>query len=305
MSDFTLTSPLGWDGADGTSRRPSGYPRTARRLPVLDEPPVGERAPLPIEPRHLCTTGYVPPVFRPVVEAALAGEEIGPIIQSILHFHGLVSFSYGISLAASRTHSSRRYLYTTTSATWIQRYAQNNYIEIDPRLESVTRHPQPTFWDQAQYRGRSPRVDAFLDDATAHDVGSGVVMGIRDVNTSSGMITFNASEPILSDYRRAALERVLGDLALFGNTFHDVFLTNALTGPVETAYGHGVVLSSRELEVLQLVIEGLRDKTLAERLEITPRTVQMHITSLREKLGATTREQAVARAIRLKLVAAA
>lgn len=305
MSDFTLTSPLGWDGSDGASRRTnSGYPRTARKLSILDEPPVGERAPLPIESRHLCTTNYVPPIFRPVVEAALAGEELGQVIQTILRFHGLTAFSYGISLAASRKHSSRRYLFTTLSPTWLQRYEANNYLEIDPRLESVTRHSQPTFWDETDYRGRSPRVDAFLDDARDYGVGSGIIMGVRDVHTSAGLIGFGASEPVLSDYRRAALERVLGDLALFGNTFHDIFMSNALAGP-EAGHGHGVVLSSRELEVLQLVIEGLRDKTLAERLEITPRTVQMHITSLREKLGATTREQAVARAIRLKLVAAA
>jgi DNA-binding NarL/FixJ family response regulator len=46
-------------------------------------------------------------------------------------------------------------------------------------------------------------------------------------------------------------------------------------------------LTPREREVLSLVAEGLSNKGVAERLFITPRTVEAHVTSTFLKLGLT------------------
>jgi predicted ATPase/DNA-binding CsgD family transcriptional regulator len=59
------------------------------------------------------------------------------------------------------------------------------------------------------------------------------------------------------------------------------------------ASGRGV-LSSRELEVLGLVAEGLSNREIAGRLFIAERTVRYHLTSIFGKLGADNRTQAVA-----------
>jgi predicted ATPase/DNA-binding CsgD family transcriptional regulator/transcriptional regulator with XRE-family HTH domain len=48
-------------------------------------------------------------------------------------------------------------------------------------------------------------------------------------------------------------------------------------------------LSPRELDVLRLVAEGLPDKEVAERLVISPRTVNAHLTSIYSKLGVNSR----------------
>ncbi len=53
-------------------------------------------------------------------------------------------------------------------------------------------------------------------------------------------------------------------------------------------------LSAREREVLRALAGGLTTKEIAGALGITERTVKFHITSLFNKLGATTRAQAVA-----------
>ena len=45
-------------------------------------------------------------------------------------------------------------------------------------------------------------------------------------------------------------------------------------------------LSSREREVLGLVVDGLDNRTLAQRLGISPRTVEVHKSRLMAKLGA-------------------
>ncbi len=53
-------------------------------------------------------------------------------------------------------------------------------------------------------------------------------------------------------------------------------------------------LSEREAEVLRLLAEGLSDKQIAARLAIAESTARYHVTSIRNKLGADTRAQAVA-----------
>jgi DNA-binding NarL/FixJ family response regulator len=51
-------------------------------------------------------------------------------------------------------------------------------------------------------------------------------------------------------------------------------------------------LSPRELEVLQLVGEGLSNKLIARRLEISEKTVKAHLTRVFAQLGVTDRTQA-------------
>ncbi len=46
-------------------------------------------------------------------------------------------------------------------------------------------------------------------------------------------------------------------------------------------------LSPREAEVLALMVEGLHNRQIAERLGISPRTVEVHKSRVMNKLGAS------------------
>jgi DNA-binding NarL/FixJ family response regulator len=54
----------------------------------------------------------------------------------------------------------------------------------------------------------------------------------------------------------------------------------------------GAQLSAREAEVLALLVEGLPNKLIARRLEISEKTVKTHLTSIFRTLGVTDRTQA-------------
>jgi len=56
------------------------------------------------------------------------------------------------------------------------------------------------------------------------------------------------------------------------------------------------LLTPRELEVLAALAEGMTNKAIARRLEISLHTVKFHVESLFRKLGARTRTEAVAKA---------
>jgi DNA-binding NarL/FixJ family response regulator len=61
-------------------------------------------------------------------------------------------------------------------------------------------------------------------------------------------------------------------------------------------------LTPREIEVLQLLAEGLPNKAIAERLRISDQTVKFHVGSIFGKLGASNRTDAVRRALRRGLI---
>jgi DNA-binding NarL/FixJ family response regulator len=61
-------------------------------------------------------------------------------------------------------------------------------------------------------------------------------------------------------------------------------------------------LTAREVEVVELLAEGLPNKSIATRLGISDQTVKFHVASICGKLGAANRTQAVRVAVRRGLV---
>jgi DNA-binding NarL/FixJ family response regulator len=61
-------------------------------------------------------------------------------------------------------------------------------------------------------------------------------------------------------------------------------------------------LTPREIEVLELLAEGLPNKAIAERLRISDQTVKFHVSSISGKLNAANRTDAVRKAVRRGLI---
>src|SRR5437867_6655415 len=61
-------------------------------------------------------------------------------------------------------------------------------------------------------------------------------------------------------------------------------------------------LTPREIDVLELLAEGLANKAIAARLGISDQTVKFHVASICGKLGAANRTDAVRRAVRRGLI---
>lgn len=75
-------------------------------------------------------------------------------------------------------------------------------------------------------------------------------------------------------------------------------MIQATTEPASPAYD----LTERDLEVLALMIEGLRNPAKAERLVVRQSAVKFHVSSILSKLGVASRTEAVALAVQHNLV---
>ena len=59
---------------------------------------------------------------------------------------------------------------------------------------------------------------------------------------------------------------------------------------------HAAGLTARQAEVLELLGQGLSNADIADRLFVSPRTVENHVAAVLDKLDVTTRAEAVERA---------
>jgi DNA-binding CsgD family transcriptional regulator/tetratricopeptide (TPR) repeat protein len=74
------------------------------------------------------------------------------------------------------------------------------------------------------------------------------------------------------------------------------------SGPHPGTRAHPAGLTSREHEVLRLICAGHTNGEMSDRLVISPRTVDHHVSSVLSKLGVTSRREAASEARRLRLL---
>jgi DNA-binding NarL/FixJ family response regulator len=72
-------------------------------------------------------------------------------------------------------------------------------------------------------------------------------------------------------------------------------------GPRESTRANPAGLTPRQLQVLELVVDGLTNVEIADRLVVSTRTAEHHVAAVLMKLGAATRRDAARRAAELGL----
>jgi NarL family two-component system response regulator YdfI len=85
-------------------------------------------------------------------------------------------------------------------------------------------------------------------------------------------------------------------------TIHPDALHGAPTPVTAAPAAAAVALTAREIEVLEMMAEGMSNRAIARHLKISSHTVKFHVASVLGKLGARTRTEAVTAGIRHGLI---
>ena len=119
----------------------------------------------------------------------------------------------------------------------------------------------------------------------------------------AGVNAILSREITAEEMKLGILAAEAGFVLLHPSSAHDL----SRTIPAITHSSHALTqveaLTTREQEILRLVSQGLGNKEIASRLNISDHTVKFHISSILGKLGASSRTEAVSQGIRRGLIA--
>ena len=184
-----------------------------------------------------------------------------------------------------------------------------NIINLEPTLEVVA---EAANGQDAIEAYRAQRPDVVLVDLRMPEMeGVEAVRRIREMDPQARVIvltTYDADEDIARALQAGAKAYILKDIAADAliACIRDVLTGKTYLAPAAAAKlaerVTQVQLTPRELSVLRLLANGHSNKEIASALTISERTVKTHLGHLFEKLGVTSRTEAVRVATRRGLV---
>jgi DNA-binding NarL/FixJ family response regulator len=124
---------------------------------------------------------------------------------------------------------------------------------------------------------------------------------LQDEEPAADALAAGARGLLFRDVEPGRLAAALRALARGLLVFDDALLPR-MAQPRPAPQDQPEPLTPRELEVLQLLAQGLSNRRIAERLGISEHTAKFHVNAIVTKLGAQTRTDAAIRAARLGLV---
>ncbi len=177
---------------------------------------------------------------------------------------------------------------------WKLHYVEQAFETIDPTLAAAATSTSVIDWHRLKPTDDFQRV---FRDAAEFGIGStGLTIPVRGAYGDSGAFSVvrKCSE---AEWKQQRAEIISG-LQMRAANFHDRIMRQGRS----MFFMRQPNLSAREKEVLQWVAAGKSQTDIGTILSISTRTVEVHLRSAREKLGALTTSHAVARAIGMEII---
>lgn len=184
--------------------------------------------------------------------------------------------------------------YATYEAEWKALYTRRSYHHIDPTLHKAILSIAPVEWSRFEKDGHFRTV---FNAASEFGITSqGLTVPIRGPYGDRGLLSVTSALPEAA--WQTLRREIVGELQVAAVHLHDAVMRSSARMPALTR----PVLSRREREVMQWVAAGKSQQDIGDILMISHRTVEVHLRSAREKLGALTTVQAVGRAIGMGVI---
>jgi LuxR family quorum sensing-dependent transcriptional regulator len=178
-------------------------------------------------------------------------------------------------------------------AEWLQRFVSKGYVSFCPASARAQTSVTPFYWSELDpFIGDDRLQRRVMDEASEFNLKKGF---------SGALVTLDG-QPVGFSLGGRDLEirpETSGILSLIAS----YAIARAIALKQESPANKRVELSAREREALQWASEGKNDWEIGEVMNISEHGADKHMRSIRAKLGAFNRTQAVAEAIRRGLIA--
>ena len=175
---------------------------------------------------------------------------------------------------------------------WERLYHERGYINIDPIIAHGMRSSEPILWSDQLFAA----VPDFWREAQSYGLRYGWAQSRRDSEGTYSLLVLARAGPPIDAKELAEKEQRMQWLV---HASHCA-IKAACTDPEITRAP--TELSPREIEVLRWTAEGKTAADIAEFMHLSERTVNFHVNSAVEKLGANNKTSAAVRAAMLGLI---
>lgn len=175
-------------------------------------------------------------------------------------------------------------------STWLERYFGKGYVAFDYKVVHCMNNCVPLLWTPEAFA--SPEQRRVYDEGCAFGLRAGVSFPAHGPGGSFGQMCL-AKDQEPDEAFRLHVEGCLTELLLLRDIV--THTCRAFAFPEESTSVR--MLTVREQECLRWAATGKSSKQIAQLLFCTEPTVNFHLTNARKKLGAPTRQAAIAAAI--------
>ena len=206
---------------------------------------------------------------------------------------GFTTFQY-CHLATPGQPLSPKALFGRPDQRWNDHYGEGRLFKRDPALNAIFTNARPFTWSDIRANAALNVDCSIFDDASAFGLHEGLVIPIHGPHGSVAGLQIVGAAPDLDPALRPTLHALGMMYGALGLPLSEL--------AAERAPRRG--LSPREKECLLWAARGKSDWDTGMILGLSERTVSMHCDRARARLGARTRIQALATALRLGWITA-
>jgi LuxR family transcriptional regulator, activator of conjugal transfer of Ti plasmids len=186
---------------------------------------------------------------------------------------------------------------TTYPGEWVRRYLNQRYYEIDPVFIRARESLLPFIWDHGVVGAPTSNEQRRLfAEAEEFGINGGFTVPIPDGAGDVATLSFATEQD------GEPLQRTLGEHRQFLHLAAMYFHIRARHQLGTTADVDRYLLSSEETACLERTAHGENARNIGEVLGLSPRSVAWHLRSAKRKLNAATLPQAVAVALKNRLI---
>jgi LuxR family transcriptional activator of conjugal transfer of Ti plasmids len=218
-------------------------------------------------------------------------EALNDLFAKTLKKIGLTEWGYQL-IQAEPNKKMDPFIVSNFPEDWVNHYVESGYTQVDPTILEGPKQVIPFNWT-SMYLGESSSIrKKFISEAEDYRLGEGIGIPMHGIGGTLAMVSMTTRDESAMELAKL-LDEYRDKIHVISLVYHSI----AKDLVSVTRNQANIMLTDREKECLKWLALGKTSMEVAQILHITERTVNFHIENAKHKLGVTSRQYAVVKAI--------
>lgn len=229
-------------------------------------------------------------------------QEIMYVCQEFTRILGFKYFLFGLCNPSSSLNDPDIQIITDYPSEWMKIYSEKRLLVNDPVVIYCQNHSVPLLWNKLQNMPEynKPKYIATMKLAEKYGLRNGVSVPLKSQAGHFGIFSLSLDEA--GEESETKCKNAIPDIQYFSSHALESLSSNSDSQKQNEEDKLLKNLTQREYECLFWACEGKTAWEISIILKISERTVLFHLTNATNKMGASNRQHAVAKALLLGIV---